>query len=113
MMMKIGLAVLVAAIVTTTPAFAAPAGSNPFAAQSAVLNLRGLDLATVDGQQRLAIRMDQAANAVCGEGMSTIHLALGEQARACHADVLADIRTRIATATAAIVPAGAPRVALR
>lgn len=111
--MKIGFAALVAATMTVTPALAATPNSNPFAAESAVLNLRGLDLATVDGQQRLAIRMDQAANAVCGQGLNTIHLALGEQARACHADVLADIRTRISAATTRMASAGAPQVALR
>ena len=97
--MKIGIAV-VAAILATTPAFAAT-GENPFSADSVKLDLRGIDFTTVDGQQRLAIRMDQAASAVCGQGMSSIHLALGAQARACHADVIAGIKSRIATATAA------------
>jgi UrcA family protein len=112
MMMKIGIAAL-AALLVTAPAFAASTGSNPFSADSAVLDLRGLDLSSVDGQQRLAIRMDQAASAVCGEGMDTIHLALGAQARACHADVIADIRSRIAAATAATDAAKATRLALR
>lgn len=97
--MKIGMMAL-AALMVAAPAFAAPR-ENPFSADSAVLDLRGLDLASVEGQQRLAIRMDQAANRVCGEGMSSIHLALGAQARACHADVIANIRSRIAAATAA------------
>jgi UrcA family protein len=99
MMMKIGIVAL-AALMVTAPAFAAPR-DNPFSEDSAVLDLRGLDLTSVEGQQRLAIRMDQAANTVCGEGMSSIHLALGAQARACHADVIANIRSRIAAATAA------------
>ena len=97
--MKIGIAAL-AALMVAAPAFAAPR-DNPFSADSAVLDLRGLDLASVEGQQRLAIRMDKVANIVCGEGMSSIHLALGAQARACHADVIANIRSRIAAATAA------------
>lgn len=97
--MKIGIVAL-AALMVTAPAAAAPR-DNPFSADSAVLDLHGLDLTSVDGQQRLAIRMDQVANTVCGEGMSSIHLALGAQARACHADVIADIRARIAVATAA------------
>ena len=109
--MKIGLAAL-AAIMASSPAFAAPL-QNPLAADSVVLDLRGLDLTSVGGQQRLAIRMDAAANAVCGEGMSTIHLALGAQARACHADVLADIRTRIAAAVAARQPDKAVQLASR
>lgn len=110
-MMKLGAAAL-AAILATTPAFAATA-NNPFAADHAVLSLRGLDLTTVDGQQRLAIRMDQAARAVCGEGMSSIHLALESQARSCRADVLADIRARIAVATAAKSSAGGTQLASR
>ena len=111
MMMKIGIVALAAAM-AATPAFAAP-GDNPFSADSAVLDLRGLDLTSVEGQQRLAIRMDQVANTVCGEGMSSIHLALGAQARACHADVIADIRSRIAAATATANGAKANQLALR
>jgi UrcA family protein len=111
MMMKIGMAAL-AAILVAGPGLAA-SGSNPFSADSVVLDLRGIDLASVDGQQRLAIRMDQAANAVCGEGMSSIHLALGAQTRACHADVIADIRSRISAATAAAQPTQSIRLASR
>jgi UrcA family protein len=111
MMMKIALAAC-AAILAVSPAVAAP-GANPFSADTAVLNLRGIDLTSVEGQQRLAIRMDQAANAVCGEGMSSIHLALGAQARECRADVIAGIRTRISAATAARAPAGATQLAMR
>lgn len=110
-MMKFGMAAC-AAIMTITPAYAAT-DDNPFAADQTVLSLRGLDLATVDGQQRLAIRMDQAARTVCGEGMSTIHLALDAQARSCRADVFADIRSRIAVATAATSPAGSTQFAAR
>ena len=110
--MKIGIAAALAATLAAAPALAAPS-SNPFSADSAVLDLRGLDLTSVEGQQRLAIRMDKAATAVCGEGMSTIHLALGAQARACHADVIADIRARIATATAARDAGKTTQLALR
>ncbi len=109
--MKIGIAAL-AAILVAAPSYAAP-GSNPFSADSIVLDLRGLDLTSVDGQQRLAIRMDQAASSVCGEGLSSIHLALGAQTRECRADVIADIRARIATATAAADAAGVTRLASR
>ncbi|MDE0880888.1 MAG: UrcA family protein [Sphingomonas bacterium] len=109
--MKIGTAAL-AAILTATPSLAM-ASDNPFAANKTTLDLRGLDLTSVEWQQRLAIRMDHAARTVCGEGMDTIHLALGAQARACRADVLADIRTRIATATASADSATAVRLASR
>lgn len=110
-MVKTGIAAL-AVVFAIAPAMAAPT-DNPFAADHAVLSLRGLDLTTVDGQQRLAIRMDQAARAVCGDGMSTIHLALDAQARGCRADVYADIRARIAAATAAKSPAAATQLASR
>ena len=100
--MKIGLAAL-AAVLAASPAMSTTA-ENPLSADRAVLNLRGLDLSSVEGQQRLAIRMDQVATTVCGQGMSRIHLALEAQARECRADVIADIRSRIATATAARAP---------
>lgn len=109
--MKIGMAAI-AAILMAAPALAA-SGDNPFSSDSTVLDLRGLDLASVDGQQRLAIRMDQAARAVCGDGMSSIHLSLAAQARACRADVVADIRARIATATAANDSSKPVRLAMR
>ena len=109
--MKIGLAAC-AALLAAAPALAAP-GSNPFSADSAVLNLSGIDLASVDGQQRLAIRVDQVADKVCGQGLSSIHLALGAQARECRADVMADIRTRIAAATAARAPVQGTQLAMR
>lgn len=109
--MKIGLAACVA-VLMATPAVAAP-GADPLSAESAVLNLRGIDLTSVEGQQRLAIRMDQAATAVCGQGMSSVHLALAAQARECRSDVMADIRTRIAVATAARERGHATELAMR
>ena len=109
--MKIGLAAL-AALLAASPALSANA-QNPLSADSAVLNLRGLDLSSVEGQQRLAIRMDQVATTVCGQGMSRIHLALEAQARGCRADVIADIRSRIAVATAARTPAEPVQLALK
>ena len=56
-----------------------------FGKPSATLSLAGLDLATADGQQRLATRVDQAARAVCGESLATIHPDLEARARACRA----------------------------
>ncbi|WP_206362088.1 UrcA family protein [Sphingomonas montana] len=109
--MKIGLAVC-AAVLAASPALAATA-ANPFSADTAVLDLSGINFASVDGQKRLAIRMDDVANKVCGQGMSTIHLALGAQARGCRADVIADIRARVAVATAAREPARGTQLAAR
>lgn len=90
-----GSAALLAAAMLASTASAATTTSNPFAQDKVVLQLNDLDLATPQGQQRLAIRMDQAARAVCGEKMASVHLALEDQARACRAEVLADIRSRI------------------
>lgn len=95
--MKIGFTAL-AALALTAPAFATE--QNPFVADRAVLNLKGLDLSSVDGQQRLAIRIDQAARAVCGDRASSIHLDLESQSRSCRQDVATDIRSRIEQRTA-------------
>ena len=75
--------------------------NDPFVQDKAVLNLEGLDLATVDGQERLAIRMDAAARAVCGDRLDTVHLAVAEKARECRTAVLANIRDKIETRMAA------------
>jgi len=91
--MKIGIAAL-AAISLGSAAFAGTT-DNPFGKDSAVLNLSGLDLTTADGQQRLAVRVDQAARAVCGDNLATIHADLEASARACRADVAEQVRTQI------------------
>lgn len=75
---------------------------NPLAKDSATLRLGGLDLSTPDGQQRLAIRLDQAAAQVCGDRLAGVHLALEEQSRACRAQVVADVRARIEQRQAAM-----------
>ena len=92
-MMKASLVALAA--LTFAGTACAATTQNPFAQDKAVLQLKGLDLSTPQGQQRLAIRMDQAARAVCGENMASVHIALEDQARACRAEVLADLRARI------------------
>ena len=91
--MKIGIAAL-AALSLGSGAYAGTAG-NPFAQDSAVLSLGGLDLATADGQQRLAVRVDQAARAVCGERLATIHIDLETRARECRSDVAEQVREQI------------------
>lgn len=96
--MKIGLVAL------ATFAFATSASAsttdNPFAQDKAILNLKGLDLSTSEGQQRLAIRMDQAARAVCGERLASVHLALESQSQECRAAVVADVRAQVEARTA-------------
>lgn len=108
--MKLGLAAL-AAIAFATSASAAPT-ENPLARDSAVLKLHGLDLSTAEGQQRLAIRMDHAARAVCGERLSGVHLDLEAKSRECRAAVVADVRSQIETRTAHAGTRSTPRLAL-
>lgn len=98
-MLKIGLAAM-AACVLATPAMA-NADNDPFVKESVQLSLAGLDLTTVDGQNRLAIRMDNAARAVCGEGLDTVHLRAAAIARECRVEVREQIRTQIETRMAA------------
>ena len=98
-MMKAAILAALAAI-GAVPSVCAASTENPLAKDQVVLSLRDLDLATVSGQRALAIRMDQAARAVCGDRLATVHLALEEQSRACQADVKADLRARIEVRTA-------------
>jgi len=93
MTMKIGLLVLASCALATSASAAAT--ENPFAQDQAILNLKDLDLATADGQARLAIRMDQAARAVCGEHVATVHLSMESKAWECRAAVVADVRSQI------------------
>lgn len=110
--MKIGLAAF-AALAFATSASAAPTSENPFAQDKAILNLKGLDLATADGQQRLAIRMDNAARAVCGERVASVHLDLESQAQDCRTAVLANVRTQIEARVAATSARSSARLAAR
>lgn len=98
--MKIGLVAL-ATLAFATSAAAAVATENPFAQDKAILNLKGLDLSSADGQQRLAIRMDQAARAVCGDRLAGVHLALERKAQECRTSVVADVRAQIEARLAA------------
>lgn len=88
-----------AALSISTAAFAGTTDTG-FGKPSAVLTLAGLDLATAEGQQRLAIRVDQAARTVCGESLATIHPELEARARACRADVAEQVRSQIETRVA-------------
>ena len=98
-----GFLVLIAACAISSAA-SANNTENPFAQDKATLRLDGLDLSTAKGQEDLAIRMDQTARAVCGDRVSTIHLALAERARSCQAAVKADIRTQIESQLANATP---------
>lgn len=91
--MKKGLWVLGACALATS--VSAAATDNPFARDETVLRLDGLDLSTADGQQRLAIRMDNAARTVCGDRLASVHLAADTRARECRTAVIADIRAQI------------------
>lgn len=110
MTMKIGLVALATFAFATS--VSANAAENPFAKDQAVLNLKGIDLATADGQQRLAIRMDQAARAVCGDRVASVHLALESKARECRAAVTADVRSQIEARTASASKASPVQFAL-
>ena len=90
----------IAALMMAPAAFAA-APDNPLVKDSVTLKLDHLDLASIEGQRALAIRMDQAARDVCGDRLATIHLSLDAQSRSCRAEVLTDIRSRIEQRTAA------------
>lgn len=87
--------VALATLTFALTATGAAATENPFAKDKAILNLQDLDLSTADGQQRLAIRVDQAARAVCGDRLAVIHLALDAKTRECRTAVAADVRSQI------------------
>jgi UrcA family protein len=90
----------------------ADTSENPFARDTTILDLKGLDLATPDGQQRLAIRMDQAARAVCGDRLASVHLDLETKAQACRTAVVADVRAQIETRMAKAESGSSARLAL-
>lgn len=92
--MKIRLVAL-ATVALALSANGAAATENPFAKDKAILNLQDLDLSTADGQQRLAVRVDQAARTVCGDRLSNIHLMAEAKAQECRASVAADVRAQI------------------
>ena len=107
-MLKAGLMAL-AACAIATPALAdtTTKTADPFVQESVTLRLDELDLATVDGQRRLAIRMDNAARAVCGDGLDSVHLKAAARAEECRTQVLANIRSQIETRLAALEAAKA------
>lgn len=105
------MAVAAIAFAASAAAPALAANENPFAQDQTVLNLKGLDLSTADGQQRLAIRIDQAARAVCGERLAGVHLSLERKAQECQTAVVADVRAQIEARVAAANRASPTRLA--
>ncbi|MEL0209582.1 MAG: UrcA family protein [Novosphingobium sp.] len=87
--------VLAAVAALAIASSASAASANPFARDQAVLDLKGLDLSSADGQERLAIRIDEAARAVCGQRLANVHLALEAKAQECRTSVVADVRSQI------------------
>lgn len=111
--MKIRIVAL-ATVALALSATGAAATENPFAKDRAILNLADLDLSTADGQQRLAIRVDQAARAVCGDRLSNVHLAAEAKTQECRTSVAADVRAQIEQRLArASTASGAKLAALR
>lgn len=92
--MKTGVLAL-AIVAFALSAGGAAASENPFAKDKAILNLQDLDLSTADGQQRLAIRVDQAARTVCGDRLASVHLSANAKAQECRVAVAADVRAQI------------------
>lgn len=92
--MKTGLLAL-ATVAFALSAGGAAASENPFAKDKAILNLQDFDLSTADGQQRLAIRVDQAAREVCGDRLASVHLSAHAKAQECRTLVAADVRSQI------------------
>lgn len=103
--------VALATLAFATSATAATANANPFAQDKAILNLQDLDLATADGQQRLAIRVDQAARAVCGDRLSGLGLVVEAKSQECRTSVAADVRSQIESRLAKADGASAVRMA--
>lgn len=110
--MKIGLVAL-ATLAFASSGSAVAAAESPFAQDKAILTLADLDLSTADGQQRLAIRLDQAARAVCGDQLSAVHLALESKAQQCRTAVVADVRSQIDARLASAAPVRSIRLAAR
>lgn len=109
-MMKIGILALASVAFATTAS--AATSENPFARDKAVIQIQDLDLATTDGQRRLAIRMDQSARAVCGQDMAGVHLAAERKSQDCQAAVKSDIRRQIESRMASASTASARQFAL-
>jgi UrcA family protein len=87
---------LLAALVAA--ALAAPVGAavvDPFAKSEATFHYDDLNLATADGQVRLANRLDRVARDVCGRGMDRVHPMLAQQAAQCRNEVIAAARESI------------------
>lgn len=84
--------------VLATAALTVPAGAalaDPFVKSEAAFHYDDLNLASADGQVRLASRLDHAARDVCGRGMDRVHPMLAQQAQSCRNEVIAAAREKI------------------
>ena len=87
------------AVIAAAASAASASATEPrsvLAKDAVVLDLRNIDLATVGGQRVLAIRMDQAARAVCGDRLATVHLDLEPPSRSGRGSGAANIRSQSA-----------------
>lgn len=85
-------ALAVSATTLSTTAEAATINAQGF--KTAVVRTHGLNLATLDGQQRLTKRVEYAARTVCAIGDRS--LAIQAKERACYDDVLKSAKVQVA-----------------
>lgn len=99
---------IVMAALVVAGAVALPAAANPLVgAERMVVRVDDLDLGTAAGQARLESRLARAADAVCGDRVQHIHLALERQAAECRAAAVARARGALPVAVAALAgPSG-------
>lgn len=85
-------ALAVSATTLSTTAEAATINAEGF--KTAIVKTHGLNLATLDGQQRLDKRVQYAARTVCTTGDPS--LAMQAKERACYDDVLKSAKVQMA-----------------
>lgn len=88
---------LAGALALATAAALAPSAAlanNPFAKDAVKLNVADIDASTPQGERVLNDRIARAAEAVCGQSVSHIHLMMVAKAQKCRSEVIADARAR-------------------
>lgn len=81
-----------ALLVAATPVAAI---ANPLVKDQLEVRYNDLNLQSVDGQRQLAIRLVNAAEAVCGDRVDTLHVMAGRKARDCMSQVVVDAQRQI------------------